>query len=69
MCEVVHEEFYMDDCLSGEATTEELHELASDLEAALLKTGFKVKGYTFSGQPPPELLSKGKQEIQTRNVH
>ena len=61
--EVVHEEFFMDDCLSREPTTEELHELASDLEAVLLKTGFKVKGYTFSGLPPPELLSKGKNYI------
>ena len=58
----------MDDCLSGEATTEELHELASNLEAALLKTGFKVKGYTFSGQPPPELLSKGKSYINVAGM-
>ena len=63
VCEVVHDEFYMDDCLSGEATMEELHELATNLEAVLLKTGFKVKGYTFSGQPPVEKLSKGKDYI------
>ena len=63
VCEVVHDEFYMDDCFSGESTMEALHELATDLEAVLLKTGFKIKGYTFSGQPPPESLSKGKDYI------
>ena len=63
VCEVVHDEFYVDDCLSGASDMEELHELASELDTVLRKGGFKLKGFTFSGEPPPEALSKGKKFI------
>ena len=61
--EVVHNEFYMDDCLSGGATVEESYELDNNLETVLLTGGFKLKGFTFSGEPTPEILSNGKEYI------
>ena len=56
--EVVRDEFYMDDCLSGGHDHDDAYELAGNLETVLLKAGFKLKGFTFSGKPPLESLSK-----------
>ena len=38
-----HNEFYMDDGMSGEWNLDDAHELADNLESVLLKGGLKFK--------------------------
>ena len=56
--EIVHDDFYVDDCLSGSYTDDDAHELAHNLETVLLKSNFKLKGFNFSGAPPSETMTK-----------
>ena len=50
----MNEDFYVDDCLSGGYNQEESNELATNLESVILKIGFQLKGFSFSGEPPLE---------------
>ena len=57
----IHNDTYVDDCLSGESTEDDRDDAAQQLEKCLAKGGFSLKGFTFSGQDPdPELSSDGK---------
>ena len=60
--EIVHKDVYVDDCITGENTLEEVHQSAEDLELVLAKGGYKLKGVTFVGEPPsPNLSADGKE--------
>ena len=48
---------YVDDCLSGGSTWEDVLSLTDGLKMALEKGGFTLKGFTFSGFDPPEHLN------------
>ena len=63
--DVVQNDIYVDDCLSGENTSADRNKVTDDLAIVLSKTGFLLKGYTFSGYDPPEHL---KQPDNTINV-
>ena len=49
---------YVDDCATGADSMVEAEDLASDIVALLGATGFTVKGFGFSGRPPPLALTK-----------
>ena len=62
---VVDKDVYVDDCLSGESTTDLAHQRADELELVLKRGGFKLKGFTFSGKPPLKDLSRDGVTINT----
>ena len=55
--EIVHEDIYVDDCISGEYSEELAFQSAENLEKVINKVGFGLKGVTFSGRLPPDHLS------------
>ena len=58
--DVVQNDIYVDDCLSGEDTWEKILENTDNLKLVLNRGGFAVKGFTFNGRdPPPNLSSDG----------
>ncbi|XP_066911403.1 uncharacterized protein [Clytia hemisphaerica] len=54
---------YVDDCISGEDSLQEAMETADSLEIVVKKSGFRLKGFTFSGSDPPEALSQDGKSI------
>ncbi len=48
---------YVDDCLSGTESKEDTLRVTDEIQAALAKGGFTVKGFTISGEDPPGHLS------------
>ena len=56
--EIVQDDIYVDDCISGEETDERAMQSADELEIVLARGGFTLKGFTFSGKPPPPNLTE-----------
>ena len=61
--ETIHNDLYIDDCISGEATLEDRDRSTEELTHCLKKGGFTLKGLTFSGQAPDNKLSKDGKSI------
>ena len=57
------EDTYMDDCISGTSGPEETRLTVDDIQNAIAKGGFSVKGFVFSGEDPPEVLANGEKFI------
>ena len=58
---IIHEDTFMDDCISGGSSMEKTTKLAVNLEAVLKCGSFSLKGVTFSGKsPPPKVSCDGK---------
>ena len=55
--DVMMDDLYVDDCLSGANSEKDRSQIAEELSGALLKGGFKLKGFTFSGMDPPEHMA------------
>ena len=51
--EIVNEDIYVDDCLSGEDLYDISRDTTDGLDIMLNKGGFHLKGITFSGYDPP----------------
>ncbi len=66
--EIVHNDIYVDDCLSGEDTLDDAHQSADEMESVLHNGGFKIKGFTFSGSPPHCDLSADGRFIKVIGV-
>jgi len=67
---IVNRDIYVDDCISGEATivaamktADEETKAADEMENVLRKSGFGLKGFTFSGKDPLEKLSSDGESI------
>ena len=58
VCDVILFDTYMDDCISGGNSPEEMYSVSDNMMVSLAKGGFTLKGFTFSGEHPPEHLSK-----------
>ena len=59
--EIIKNDIYVDDCLSGDMTNELAAERADQLELVLSRGGFTLKGICMSGSSPsPELSSDQK---------
>ena len=61
--EVVQNDIYVDDGMSGESTEEDRESITNDLSMVLLKGGFKLKGFTFSGENPPDHLTEDGETV------
>ena len=61
--EIIQNDIYVDDCISGEATEAEMANATDELRLCLEKGGFTLKGFTFSGQDPEEELSADGQSV------
>ena len=57
-CKALLEDTYVDDCLSGANSEEEVTQMMENLQLALSHAGFTVKGFARSGSPPPAELTK-----------
>ena len=66
--EVVKDDTYVDDCMTGAPDTPSSHKLADDLEMILNKGGFQTKGVSISGQDPPEKLTDDGETIHVAGM-
>ena len=58
---IIHEDVYVDDCITGEETSDIAHFRAEQLEHVIHPGGFRLKGITFSGKKPlPDLTDDGE---------
>ena len=57
ICRIIHEDTYMDDCISGASSHTEVERCVEDLETVLNKGSFALKGIAKSGESPPAKLS------------
>ena len=55
--DVIMNDVYVDDCLSGNHTEKGRSETADQFSLAIAKGGFRDKGLTYSGSHPPEHLA------------
>ena len=62
-CEIIKNDLYVDDCLSGEDSYENALTITDDLKVALEHGGFTLKGFTFSGRDPPDHLTDNGESI------
>ena len=65
---IVQNNIYVDDCISGEATTELSFQRADELTLVLIRGGFCLKGFTFSGLDPPKALSEDRKSINVAGM-
>jgi hypothetical protein len=68
ICDIVHEDIYVDDCMSGEDTDEEAIKSSEELKVVLARGGFSLKGFTFSGKPPPAHLTENGETINVAGM-
>ena len=61
--EIVQNDIYVDDCLSGEDSIEARNMVTDDMATVLGKMRFFLKGFTFSGCDPPEHLRSARQKF------
>lgn len=61
--QIVSNDVYVDDCLSGASNINKAHTIADDLEVVISHGGFSLKGFTFSGQNPRESLTNDGQSV------
>ena len=53
--EIIQEDIYLDDCMSGEDNYDLAYETTDGLKIVLNKGGFNLKGFTFSGFDPQNI--------------
>ena len=66
--EIVKNDIYVDNCISGEQSEREALKRADELEVVLNRGGFVLKGITFSNQDPPESLSDDGKTINVAGM-
>ena len=60
----IHKDIFVDDCLSGESSSEDVFRVTDQLKIVPNKGGFSLEGLTFSGMPPPNDLSEDGATIK-----
>ena len=66
--EVIRNDIYVDDCLSGETSLNQVHETTDNIKLFLNKGGFNLKGITYSGSDPPENLSDDGSSVKVAGM-
>ena len=66
--EIVQNDIYVDDCISGEQTQDLLFQRADELALILRRGGFGLKGFTFSRKDPPPALSEDGKSISVAGM-
>ena len=56
--EVIKKDLYVDDCMSGEQSVEQMTKMMNNLEFVLNTVGWTLKSYTVSGEHPHESLTR-----------
>ena len=64
----IQKDVYVDDCLSGANTKEEVMQLADEIQIILSSGGFTLKGFTFSGESLTESLSGDNKSINVAGM-
>ena len=62
MCQIVHNDIYVDDCLTGQHSNIS-YQRADEISLVLKNGGFGLKGFTSSGEAPLENLSEDGESI------
>ena len=63
--DIVNNDVYVDDCISGEMTHEETLKATDELKLSLGNGNFTLKGITFSGEDPDVTLSEDGKSVKT----
>ena len=63
VCEIIHKDIYVDDCLSGSSTETLALKLSDELQIVVNRGGFSLKGFTLSGYPSYESLSSDGESL------
>ena len=63
ICEIIHKDIYVDDCLSRSLTETSAFKLSDELQIVVNRGGFSLKGFTFSGYPPCGSLSSDGESV------
>ena len=66
--EIIHEDIYVDDCLSGDDSYDEVCKSTDGLKLVLNRGGIDLKGFTFSGFDRPNHLSNEDKSINVAGV-
>ena len=66
--EIINGDIYVDDCMSGENTYDQVCKTTDGLKLVLNRGGFDLKGYTFSGFDPPEHLRNADKSINVAGM-
>ena len=67
-CEIVNDDAYVDDIVSGEDSYDTAREVTDGLEIMLNGGGFRTKGVTFSGFDPPDNLSNEDKSVNVAGL-
>ena len=59
---IVHDT-YMDDCISGTDSAKQTSRVIDEIQVALRKGGFTLKGFTISGSDPPEHINNDQKSV------
>ena len=62
--QVVRDDTYVDDMLSGARSTAEAKDIAEDIKQLIRHGGFIDKGFSFSGEDPPQHLSEDGESLK-----
>ena len=65
---VIKYDIYVDDCVSGKNTLDDLKSLTDELKLVFMKGGFTLKGITVSGSKPPANLSSDGEFISVAGL-
>jgi len=60
---IIRNDVYVDDCLSGEESHLYATKRADELEGVLNRGGFSLKGFTISGNNPPQVLTNDEISV------
>ena len=66
--DIIQKDVYVDDCLTGEQSTNLAMQRADEIEIVLSRGGFSLKGFTFSKQKPLESVSKDQESINVAGM-
>ena len=66
--EIVNNDVYVDDCISGEMTENDRLKATDQLKLSLEKGTFTLKGLTFSGEDPDITLSEDEKSLNTGGI-
>ena len=63
ICEIIHKDIYVDDCLSGSLAETSAFKLSDELQIVVNRGGFYLKSFTFSGYSPSTSLSSDGESV------
>ena len=66
--QIVQNDIYVDDCLSGDENVEKALQRADELELVLNHGSFTLKGITFTGSDPPSALSADDSRVNVAGI-